>query len=237
MHRGQVGAAVQAGEVGGGRPVALAVGGGLGVSHGVGRGALHAGRVGGRQRVGQRRDGGRAPDGHGGAGAAGAGRDGGAGWRRRGAVGPIGAVVGLCVLIAGRRGLLLGWPRLGLAAALLLLLTALGPPVLEPHLSEQDTQGFINGLISGSYSTLRWGMNCCRPISRTNGQSHSVCGQTKLVIVLQCGLVDFLLIKKCPYYTYTDNVMFFSNKFILSHATSPNPCQTKLQNYIATTTI
>lgn len=38
--------------------------------------------------------------------------------------------------LPGRRGLLLGRPGFGTAAALLLLAT-LGPPVLEPHLQPQ----------------------------------------------------------------------------------------------------
>ncbi|KAF3841405.1 hypothetical protein F7725_007267 [Dissostichus mawsoni] len=63
VHGGQVGAAVQAGEVGGGAGVALGVGRRLAVAHGVGGGPLHAGGRGG-QRVGQGGDG-RAPDGHG----------------------------------------------------------------------------------------------------------------------------------------------------------------------------
>lgn len=135
MHGGQVGAAVQASEVGGRGAVALAVGRRLRVGHGVGGGALHAGRGGGRQRVGQRRDGRRAPDGHSGAGAAGAGGDGGPRWGRRRAVGPVGAGAGLSAAgLSGRRRLLLGRPRLRLAAALLLLLAALGPAVLKPHL-------------------------------------------------------------------------------------------------------
>lgn len=51
MHGGQVGATVQASEVGGGACIALAVGWGLSVGHGVGGGALHAGGSGGRQGV------------------------------------------------------------------------------------------------------------------------------------------------------------------------------------------
>lgn len=137
MHGGKVGAAVQAGEVGGGARVALAVGRGLAVGHGVGGGALHAGGGGGRQRVWQRGDGGRAPDGHRGAGGAGAGGDGGARRRRWRAVGSIGGVgTGFSVGLSSRGCLLLGGPRFGLAGALLLLLTALSTSVLEPHLED-----------------------------------------------------------------------------------------------------
>lgn len=135
MHGWQVGAAVQAREVGRGASVALGVGWGLGVGHGVGRGTLHAGCGGGGQGVRQRGDGGRAPDGGGGTGTAGAGGDGGARGRWRWTVGPIGVVgIGLRVGISGWRGLLLGWTRFGLASALLLLLATLGTPVFEPYL-------------------------------------------------------------------------------------------------------
>jgi len=135
VHRGQVGAAVQAREVGGGAAVALAVRRGLGVGHRVGGGALHAGGAGGGQRVRQRRDGGRAPDGH--RGTDGARGDGGA-WRRRlravAAVGDVG--VGLGVVVSRGGSLLLRGPGFGLARALLLLLAALGPAVLEPDLED-----------------------------------------------------------------------------------------------------
>lgn len=138
VHGGQVGAAVQAGEVGGGACVALAVGGGLGVGHGVGGGALHAGGGGGRQGVWQRGDGGRAPDGDRSTGWAGAGGDGGA-WGRRGwAVGSIGGVgTSICVGFPGWGSLLLGGPWFGLARALLLLLAALCTSVFEPDLGEE----------------------------------------------------------------------------------------------------
>lgn len=135
VHGGQVGAAVQAGEVGGGACVALAVGRGLGVGHGVGGGALHAGGGGGRQGVWQRGDGGRAPDGHRSAGRAGAGGDGGAGRGRGWAVGSVGGIgTSICAGFPGRGSLLLGGPWFGLARALLLLLAALCSSVFEPDL-------------------------------------------------------------------------------------------------------
>lgn len=136
MHGGQVGATVQTSEVGGGACVALAVGWGLGVGHGVG-GALHAGGGGGRQGVWQRGDGGWAPDGHGGASRAGAGSDGGAwrrGWRAVGSIGGVGT--GIIVGLARRGCLLFRRAWFGLACALLLLLAALGTTVLEPDLED-----------------------------------------------------------------------------------------------------
>lgn len=137
MHGGQVGATVQASEVGGGACVALTVGWGLSVGHGVGGGALHAGGGGGRQGVWQWGDGGRAPDGHCSAGCTGAGGDGGA-WRGRGwAVGSIGGVgTSICVGFTGRGSLLFRGSWFGLACALLLLLAALGTSVFEPDLED-----------------------------------------------------------------------------------------------------
>lgn len=137
MHGGQVGAAVQASEVGGGACVALAVGWSLGVGHGVGGGALHARGGGGTQGVWQWGDGGWAPDGHSGISRARAGVDGGAWGRGRRAVGSIvGVGAGLRVGLLGGGGLLFGGPRFGLACALLLLLATLGTTVLEPHLKD-----------------------------------------------------------------------------------------------------
>lgn len=135
MHWGQVGATVQASEVGGGACVALAVGRGLSVGHGVGGGALHAGGGGGRQGVWQRGDGGWAPDGH--CGTSRAGGDGGAwrrGWRAVGSIGGVGT--GLSVGVTSRGCLLFRGPWFGLACALLLLLAALGTTVLEPNLED-----------------------------------------------------------------------------------------------------
>lgn len=163
VHGGQVGAAVHAAEVGaGGGGVALAVAWRLVVGHGVGggggggarHGALHAGGIGrgsglgerghGRRRSVSRGDGG-APDGgdgaDGGRGAAERHRagvvGGGGGGRGRagagdGGRGELAAALGAGAL-PGRRGLLLGRPGFGAAAALLLL-AALGSAVLEPHL-------------------------------------------------------------------------------------------------------
>lgn len=163
VHGRQVGATVYAAEVGaGGARVALAVARRLVVGHGVGgggggrarHGPLHAGGVGRGSRLGKRGDGrrggvsrrdGGAPDG-------GDGADGGRGaaerggpcvvGRRGGGGGRAGAGHGgrseltaalRAGALPGRRGLLLGRPGFGAAAALLLLAT-LGPPVLEPHL-------------------------------------------------------------------------------------------------------
>lgn len=127
----------------------MPVGRGLCVGHGVAAGALQAGRAGDRERVRQRRDGGRAPDGHGGAGAAGARGDGCAGWRRRRwrAVGAVGAGAGLADAgLTGGRGLLLWGSGFGLAAGLLLLLlAALGPAVLKPHLQMNRQSGYGPG--------------------------------------------------------------------------------------------
>ena len=136
MHGGQVGAAVQAGEVGGGAGVALGVGRRLAVAHGVGGGPLHAGGRGG-QRVGQGGDG-RAPDGHGRVSIAGARDQAGPCLGGGGAVGARGVRAGIrgADFLQGR-GLLLGGPRLGLATALLQLLAALGTTVLKPNLEEQ----------------------------------------------------------------------------------------------------
>lgn len=141
MHWRQVGATVQASEVGGGACVALAVGWGLGVGHGVGGGTLHAWGGGSRQGVWQRRDRGWAPDGHCGTSRAGTGGDGGA-WRRgRRAVGTVGGVgTGLGVGLTSRGCLLFRGPWFGLACALLLLLAALGTTVFEPDLWEQEHQ-------------------------------------------------------------------------------------------------
>lgn len=144
MHGGQVGATVQASEVGRGAGVALAVGWGLGVGHGVGGGALHAWGGGGRQGVWQRGDGGWAPDGHRGASRAGAGGDGGAwrrGWRAVGSIGGVGT--GLRVGLTSRGCLLFRGPWFGLACALLLLLAALGTTVLEPDLQNGRERRFI----------------------------------------------------------------------------------------------
>lgn len=163
VHRRQVGAAVHAAEVGAGRRrVALAVAWRLVVGHGVGggsggrarHGALHAGGVGRRARLGQRGHGGSGgvSGGDGGAPDGGDGADGGRGAAERHGTRVIGgggrgrgrtragdgrrrelaAALGAGAL-PGRRRLLLGRPGLGAAAALLLLAT-LGPPVLEPHL-------------------------------------------------------------------------------------------------------
>lgn len=135
VHGRQVGAAVQAGEVGGGAGVALAVAGGLGVAHGVRGGPLHAGAGrGGGQRVGQRRDG-RAPDGHGRVAGAGAQGQAGARLDRGRAVGArrVGDRVGSARLL--RRGRLLLWGAgLRLPGALLLLLSAFSAAVFEPNL-------------------------------------------------------------------------------------------------------
>ena len=155
VHGGQVGAAVQAREVGRGAGVALAVGRGLAVGHGVAPRALHAVGRGHGQGVRQRGDGGRAPDGHGGAGRAGAGRDGGARGRGLGAVGPVAHVDrGIVVEVARRGRLLLGRPRFGLAGALLLLLAALGPAVLEPDLEGPGGAEFSMFPPSNAASTL-----------------------------------------------------------------------------------
>lgn len=162
VHAAEVGA--------GGGGVALAVARRLVVRHGVGggggsggggrarHGTLHAGGVGRGSRLGQRGHGrswgvsrgdGGAPDGgdgaDGGRGAAqsrGArvigGRGRGGGRAGDGGRSELAAALGARAL-PGRGGLLLGRPGLGAAAALLLLAT-LCPPVLEPHLEPKQNK-------------------------------------------------------------------------------------------------
>lgn len=170
VHGGQVGAAVHAAEVRAGRGgVALAVARRLVVGHGVGGGggggaghrALHAGGVGRGSGLGERGHGGSGgvSGGDGGAPDGGDGADGGrgaaerrrarvigGGGRGRGRAGAgdggrreLAAALGAGAL-PGRGRLLLGRPGFGAAAALLLLAT-LGPPVLEPHLQPRTPAG------------------------------------------------------------------------------------------------
>lgn len=142
MHGGQIGAAVQASEVGGCASIALGVGWRLAIAHRVRWGPLHAGRRGGGQGVWQGWDG-WAPNGHGsvsGAGARGqAGARmgwGGAEWARwvRNRI--------RSARLLRWRGLLFGRPGLGLAAALLLLLAALGTAVFKPNLRSPKQNRF-----------------------------------------------------------------------------------------------
>lgn len=142
VHGGKVGTAVQASEVGGGAGVALGVRWWLAVAHRVRWGPLHARGRGGGQGVGQRRNG-RAPDGHSSVPSAGALCQRGPWLSRRGAVGAgwVRNRVRGTGLLHGR-GLLLGRPGFGLAAALLLLLTALGTAVFKPNLGTQWSRGF-----------------------------------------------------------------------------------------------
>lgn len=140
VHRRDVGAAVQTGEVGGGGRVALVVG------HGVG--ALHAGGRG--QGVGEGGDGGRAPDGGGRhrrcRRAAARGGESGAGGRRE-----LTAGAALGAGLPERRGFLLCRsagglvldPRLGLLG----LLAMLGPPVFEPNLRGKQAHEERFGLL------------------------------------------------------------------------------------------
>lgn len=129
-HGREVRAAIQSTEVRRGA-VALAISGGLTVAHGIGSGALHAGRAGATQWIGKGGQRGGTPHRNGCCACTGT-RGHCLGWdsRHRGA----GARV-RCQL-RGWGGLLFGGTGLGLTAGLLLLLAAFSTTVLKPHLKE-----------------------------------------------------------------------------------------------------